>query len=75
MKNNTASCIEMPLSLCIPNACARAWKRGQQLVSPVNNEYGAGKGKNDDRMSCFFCNSKRKVNGICPVPCMRFRSF
>lgn len=45
MKNNTASCIEMLLSLCIPNARARVWKRGQQLVSPVNNEHGAGKGK------------------------------
>lgn len=45
MKNNTASCIEILLSLCIPNTCARVWKRGQQLVSPVNIEYGAGKGK------------------------------
>lgn len=45
MKNSTASGIEMLLSLCIPNARARVRKRGQQLVSRVNNEHGAGKGK------------------------------
>lgn len=75
MKNNTVSCIEMLLSLCIPIACARAWKRGQQLVSPINNECGAGKGKMVIELVVSFVTVKRKVNGIWLFPCVHFRSF